>query len=138
KKDLIITAGGENIAPQVLEGKLKNIAWVSQAVVVGDRRKHLSALLTLDEEKLDEILKLSGSTAEILDEAAADPKVEAWLLGFVEAINKDLARVQQIKKIKILPRDLSIEGGELTPTMKVKRRVVNDKYKTEIEAFYAE
>ena len=138
KKDLIITAGGENIAPQVLEGKLKNIAWVSQAVVVGDRRKHLSALLTLDEEKLDEILKLSGSTAEILDEAAADPKVEAWLLGLVEAINKDLARVQQIKKIKILPRDLSIEGGELTPTMKVKRRVVNDKYKTEIEAFYAE
>ncbi|NVB42970.1 AMP-binding protein [Pseudenhygromyxa sp. WMMC2535] len=137
KKDLIITAGGENIAPQVIEGKLKNINWVSQAVVVGDRRKHLSALLTLDEEKFEEVLKLSGSTAELLEEAAEDAKIHDWLLSEVQKVNAGLARVQQIKKIKILPRDLSIEGGELTPTMKVKRRIVNDKYKQEIEAFYA-
>lgn len=137
KKDLIITAGGENIAPQVLEGKLKNIVWVSQAIVVGDRRKHLSALLTLDEDKFDDILKASGTTAETLSEVAEDEKVRAWLFKEVEAVNADLARVQQIKKIKILPKDLSIEAGELTPTMKVKRRVVRDKYKAEIEAFYA-
>lgn len=137
KKDLIITAGGENIAPQVIEGKLKNIPWVSQAVVVGDRKKHLSALLTLDEDKFDEILKQSGSTAELLDEAAEDDKVRDWLFQFVEEVNGELARVQQIKKIKILPRDLSIENGELTPTMKIKRRIIRDHYKDEIEAFYA-
>jgi len=136
KKDLLITAGGENIAPQVLEGKLKAIAAVSQAVVVGDRQKHLAALLTLDETKLDDVLRESGSTAKTMVEAAADPKVEDWLLKQVEEINKSLARVQTIKKIKVLPTDLTIEGGELTPTMKVKRKVVNQKYAKEIAAFY--
>jgi long-subunit acyl-CoA synthetase (AMP-forming) len=137
KKDLIITAGGENIAPQVLEGKLKGISVVSQAVVVGDRRKHLAALLTLDETKLEELCRESGSSATTVSDAAADAKVQSWLMGKVEEINKDLARVQSIKKIKILPADLSIEGGELTPTMKVKRKVVNEKYADAIEAFYA-
>ncbi len=137
KKDLIITAGGENIAPQVIEGKLKNIVWVSQAVVVGDRRKHLAALLTIDEDKFDEVLRQSGSTAETLDEAAADDMVRDWLFKEVQLVNEGLARVQQIKKIRILPQDLSIEGGELTPTMKVKRRIVREKYKAEIEAFYS-
>jgi long-subunit acyl-CoA synthetase (AMP-forming) len=136
KKDLIITAGGENIAPQVLEGKLKGISVVSQAVVVGDRRKHLAALLTLDETKLEEVLRESGSSAKTMAEAAADEKVHKWLMAQVEDINKDLARVQSIKKIKILASDLSIEGGELTPTMKVKRKVVNTKYADAIEAFY--
>ena len=137
KKDLIITAGGENIAPQVIEGKLKNLAWISQAVVVGDGKKHLSALLTLDEEKLDKILKESGSTAETLAEAAKDPKVERFVFAAVEQVNEELAQVQKIKKIKILPKDLSIETGELTPTMKVKRKVVREKYGDLIEAFYA-
>jgi long-subunit acyl-CoA synthetase (AMP-forming) len=137
KKDLIITAGGENIAPQLLEGKLKGISVVSQAVVVGDRRKHLAALLTLDETKLEEVLRESGSTAKTMAEAAADEKVHKWLMTKVEDINKDLARVQSIKKIKILAADLSIEGGELTPTMKVKRKVVNQKYAEAIEAFYS-
>jgi len=137
KKDLIITAGGENIAPQVLEGKLKGISVVSQAVVVGDRRKHLAALLTLDETKLEEVCRESGSAAKTVSEAAADAKVHEWLMGQVEELNKDLARVQSIKKIKILSTDLSIEGGELTPTMKVKRKVVNQKYADAIEAFYS-
>ena len=136
KKDLIITAGGENIAPQVLEGKLKGISVVSQAVVVGDRRKHLAALLTLDETKLEEVRRESGSSATSVADAATDEKVHKWLMAQVEDINKDLARVQSIKKIKILPSDLSIEGGELTPTMKVKRKVVNTKYADAIEAFY--
>lgn len=137
KKDLIITAGGENIAPQVLEGKLKGISAVSQAVVVGDRRKHLAALLTLDETKLDEIRRESGSAAKTVADAAADDKVHEWLMRKVDEINRDLARVQTIKKIKVLPNDLSIEGGELTPTMKVKRKVVNTKYAEAIEAFYS-
>ncbi len=137
KKDLIITAGGENIAPQVIEGKLKNLAWISQAIVVGDGKKHLSALLTLDEEKLDKILRESGSTAETLAEAAKDPKVEKFIFAAVEHVNEELAQVQKIKKIKILPKDLSIETGELTPTMKLKRKVVREKYGDLIDAFYA-
>lgn len=137
KKDLIITAGAENIAPQVIEGKLKNIPWVSQAVVVGDRKPYLCALLTIDPDKFDQVLKLSGSTAETLEELSSCPKANAWLMKAVEEVNKSLARVQTIKKIKILPQDLSIEGGELTPTMKVKRKVVHAKYAADIEAFYA-
>ncbi|MCH9687996.1 MAG: AMP-binding protein, partial [Deltaproteobacteria bacterium] len=137
KKDLIITAGGENIAPQVIEGKLKSISVVSQAVVVGDARKHLSALLTIDDTKLAEALGESGSKAKTMAEASDDDTVHQWLMKQVEEVNKDLARVQTIKKIKILPADLSIEGGELTPTMKVKRKIVNSKYADAIEAFYA-
>lgn len=138
KKDLLITAGGENIAPQVLEGKLKAIPAVSQAVVVGDRQKHLSALLTLDETKLDDIRAQSGSSGKTMEELAKDEKVKSWLMNQVEEINKTLARVQAIKKIAILPHDLTIEGGELTPTMKVKRKVVNQKYADVIQGFYAD
>lgn len=137
KKDLIITAGGENIAPQVIEGKLKSISVVSQAVVVGDARKHLSALLTIDETKLEDALSESGSSAKTMADASDDEKVHQWLMNQVNEVNKDLARVQTIKKIKVLPADLSIEGGELTPTMKVKRKIVNKKYADEIEAFYS-
>ncbi|MBL4689684.1 MAG: AMP-binding protein [Nannocystaceae bacterium] len=136
KKDLIITAGGENVAPQLIEGKLKSIPWVSQAVVVGDRQKHLSALLTLDETKLDDAIAQAGSNAKTMEEAADDKKVAAWLLKEVNKINADLARVQTIKKIKVLPVDLSIDGGELTPTMKVRRKVVNKKYQSFIDGFY--
>jgi long-subunit acyl-CoA synthetase (AMP-forming) len=138
KKDIIITAGGENIAPQVIEGKLKGIAVVSQAVVVGDRRKHLSALLTIDDTKLEELLRESGSSAKTMTEAAQDGKVHDWLMKQVDVINKSLAKVQSIKKIAILPADLTIDAGELTPTMKVKRNVVNAKYAAVVDAFYTD
>ena len=136
KKDLLITAGGENIAPQVIEGKLKNIVWVSQAVVVGDRKPFLSALLTLDEEQFARMCEESGSTAKNVAEASADEKVQAFLMKAVEQVNGGLARVQTIKKICILPADLSIEGGELTPTMKIKRKVIRAKYEAQIAGFY--
>lgn len=138
KKDIIITAGGENIAPQVIEGKLKNITWVSQAVVVGDRQKYLSALLSLDPERLSAAMSEAGSSAKTSAEAADDPKVESWLMTLVEQVNSDLARVQRVKKIKVLPEDLSIENDELTPTMKLKRRVIRKRYQAEIAAFYAD
>lgn len=136
KKDLLITAGGENIAPQVLEGRLKAIGALSQAVVIGDRQKFLAALVTLDETRLEDTLREAGSSAKTMADAAKDPKVEAWLMAQVEEINKTLARVQTIKRIKVLPAELSIEGGELTPTMKIKRKVVNQKYASDIAAFY--
>ncbi|MBK6463756.1 MAG: AMP-binding protein [Myxococcales bacterium] len=136
KKDLLITAGGENVAPQVIEGALKAIPVVGQAVVLGDRRKFLTALLTLDAERVVTDAQQCGSSARDVESASTDPVFRKHLEGLVEGVNATLARVQTIKKFAILPGELTIEGGELTPTMKVKRKVVNEKYKAEIEALY--
>lgn len=137
KKDLIITAGGENIAPQVIEGLLKAIPVVSQAVVIGDRRRFLSAILTLDAERVAQDAAAAGSPAKTSAEAAACPVFNAWLMGEVNKINEKLARVQNIRKVTIIPSDFSVEGGELTPTMKVKRKAVNEMYAGVIESMYA-
>ncbi len=136
KKDLIITAGGENIAPQVLEGHLKAIPVVAQAVVIGDRRKYLAALLTLDPHRVPTEAKLAGSAARTVDEAAKCEVFRRHLEKQIETVNGKLARVQTIKRFAIIPTEFSIEGGELTPTMKVKRKVVNEKYAREIEGLY--
>ncbi|MFO0749174.1 MAG: AMP-binding protein [Myxococcota bacterium] len=137
KKDLLITAGGENVAPQVIEGMLKGINVISQAVVIGDRMKYLTALVTLDPERLPIDLAAAGSPARTAAEAAGCKVFNAWLMGEVGRLNERLARVQTIKKVTILPGELSIEGGELTPTMKVKRKVVNEKYGAQIASMYA-
>ncbi len=137
KKELIITAGGENIAPQLLEGKLKAIPVVSQATVIGDKRKYLTALITLDPEKVAGEAAAIGSSAKNAAEAA---KCEIFGKHFqrqVDEANKTLARVQTIKKYTIVPDDFSIEGGELTPTMKLKRRIIYEKYADDIERMYA-
>ncbi|MBX3190403.1 MAG: AMP-binding protein [Labilithrix sp.] len=136
KKDLLITAGGENIAPQVLEGHLKGIPIVAQAVVIGDRRKYLSALVTLDPERIKAEASAAGSPAKSVDEAARCDTFKKHLERQIDGVNERLARVQTIKRFTIIPREFTIEGGELTPTMKVKRKVVNEKYRKEIEALY--
>ena len=137
KKELIITAGGENIPPQVLEGKLKAIPVLSQAVVIGDKRKYLTALFTLDPEKIAQVAA-AETDSPARDSAAASKceKFNAYIQIKVDEINKTLARVQTIKKFTILPHEFSIEGEELTPTMKLKRRIVNEKYTNEIESMY--
>ncbi len=136
KKDLLITAGGENIAPQVLEGQLKGIPVVGQAVVVGDRQKYLAALVTLDPERVQAEAEACGSPARSIPEAAACSTFRAHLQKQIDQVNEKLARVQTIKKFVIVPNEFSIDGGELTPTMKVKRKVVNEKYKREIASMY--
>ena len=136
KKELIITAGGENISPQILEGKLKAIPVISQAVVIGDRRKYMTALFTLDPEKVASAVAEAGSPAKTPAEAATCKKFNAYLQAKVEDVNRTLARVQAIKKFVILPKELSVEGEELTPTMKLKRRAIYEKYANEIEAMY--
>jgi long-subunit acyl-CoA synthetase (AMP-forming) len=136
KKDLLITAGGENIAPQVLEGHLKGIPIVAQAVVIGDRRKYLAALVTLDPERLSAEAALAGSPARNVDDAAKCSLFNKHLEKQIDTINDKLARVQTIKRFAIIPQEFTIDGGELTPTMKVKRKVVNEKYKLEIESLY--
>ena len=136
-KDLLITAGGENIAPQLIEGQLKSIPAVSQAIVVGDRRKFLAALLTLDPEKIANETEKAGSSAKTVAEAAACDTFKAYLQKQVDVVNQTLARVQTVKKFTIVPEDFTVEGGELTPTMKVRRKIVREKYAAEIDAFYA-
>ncbi len=121
KKDLIITAGGKNIAPQNLENALKASRFVSQAVVVGDRRPYVTALITLDWPEV----------------SATGRKAEELVQELVDDVNSDRVRVEQIKRFAILPRDFSQEEGELTPTLKLRRRVVHDHFSEEIERLYA-
>lgn len=136
KKEMIITAGGENIAPQMIEGKVKAIKAIGQAVIVGDRRKYLTALLTIDPDQLDSEIKAAGSPATTLSEAAKCEKFRAFVQEQLDKVNNSLARVQTIKKFIIIPNEFTIDGGELTPTMKLKRRIINEKYASQIESMY--
>jgi long-chain acyl-CoA synthetase len=117
-KDILVTAGGKNVAPQNLENALKTHAVISQALVVGDRRPYIAALITLSED---------------VDPAGAGPAVQRA----VDEVNSDLSRFEQIKRFTILPRDFTLEDGEVTPTLKLKRRVCLEHFSDEIEALYA-
>jgi long-subunit acyl-CoA synthetase (AMP-forming) len=137
KKELLITSGGKNIAPQHLEGKLKQIAAVSQAVAIGDRRPYVVALLTIDPSRVAAEAAKAGSPARTPEDAAKCPVFNAYVEKQVEEINKGLARYESIKKVVLLPKELSVETGELTPTLKLKRRVILERHKETIEALYA-
>jgi long-chain acyl-CoA synthetase len=121
KKDLIITAGGKNIAPQNLENALKASRFVSQALVVGDRRPYVTALITLE---WDEVKAAGADPQEIVQ-------------GIVDGVNRDRVRVEQIKRFAIVPRDFSQEEGEVTPTLKLRRKVVHEHFADEIDQLYA-
>ncbi|HMC50604.1 MAG TPA: long-chain fatty acid--CoA ligase [Solirubrobacterales bacterium] len=136
KKDIIITAGGKNITPANLENEIKQHPLVSQCVVVGDRKPYLVALVTLDPEDAVAYANEHG-LPEDPAQLAANPDVLKAIEDHVATINEKFARVEQVKKVAILPRDLSQETGELTPTLKVKRAVVASKHEDEIEALYA-
>jgi len=135
KKDIIITAGGKNITPVNIELALKNHVLINEAVVIGDRRKFLAALITLDPEAAEELARTHGIPES---ELPTHPKLLAEIQRAVDEANEELARVEQVKKFRVLPENLSVDGGELTPSLKVKRRVVHDKYADVIEAMYAE
>jgi long-chain acyl-CoA synthetase len=136
KKDIIITAGGKNITPANLENEIKQHPLVSQCVVVGDRKPYLVALVTLDPEDAVTYAREHG-LPEDPEQLAANLDVLKAIEDHVARINEKFARVEQVKKVAILPRDLSQESGELTPTMKVKRAVVASKHEHEIEQLYA-
>jgi long-chain acyl-CoA synthetase len=136
KKDIIITAGGKNITPANLENEIKQHPLVSQCVVVGDRKPYLVALVTLDPEDAVAYAKEHG-LPEDPAELANNAEVRKAIEDHVAKINERFARVEQVKKVAILPHDLSQESGELTPTLKVKRAVVATKHEDEIEQLYA-
>ena len=121
KKDLIITAGGKNISPQNLENALKSSRFISQALVVGDRRPYVTALITLDHAEID---ASGGDPQQLVQEV-------------VDGVNKDRVRVEQIKRFTILPRDFTQEAGEVTPTLKLRRKIVQEHFAHEIDELYA-
>jgi long-chain acyl-CoA synthetase len=136
-KDLLITAGGKNIAPAEMENHLQGIPGVGQAIVVGDRQPYLCAILALEEETLPDLCKAAGVPVGPLAEIASNEKVRAFLADRIESdCNSKVARYQTIKKFEVLPHMLSVEGGELTPTLKVKRNIINTKYKAIIDGMY--
>ena len=130
KKEIIITAGGKNIAPKNIEAALKDLPLVSQAVIIGDRRKFLSALITLDPEAAD---KFAGGGKDLSNNPSVLAEIQK---GIDERVNPQFARVEHVRKFTLLPRDFSVEDGELTPTMKIKRKIVNEHFSSEIEAMY--
>jgi long-chain acyl-CoA synthetase len=133
KKDIIITAGGKNITPANLENGLKQNRWISQAIVIGDRRPYLVALITLDPEEVPKFAEQHGIAPEQVHSSDA---MRDEVQKLVDEVNEDYGRVEQIKKFTILPDDLSQEQGTLTPTLKVKRNVVNEKFERDIEDLY--
>lgn len=135
KKEIIITSGGKNIAPKNIEAALKNLELVDQAVVIGERRKFLSALLTLDPEAMQRFAAAHGLEGQELHE---HPAVIAEIQrGIDEEVNPQFARVENVRKFKILPRNFTVEDGELTPTLKLKRRVINEHFGEDIESMYS-
>ncbi|MGE4426759.1 MAG: long-chain fatty acid--CoA ligase [Solirubrobacteraceae bacterium] len=136
KKDIIITAGGKNIAPANFENDLKQCRWVSQVVMHGDRRPYPIALVTLDPETVGAWAVEKGLKPSV-PELAANGELRALIQEEVDRVNERYARVEQVKRFAILDRDLSQETGELTPTMKVKRKVVDEQFADVIEGLYA-
>lgn len=137
KKDIIVTAGGKNVAPQNLEGDLKGDPLISQVVVHGDKRRFLSALLTLNPENARKWAAENGVTTppERLHE---DPKIRARIQQSIDTLNSRQASYSTIKRFAILPRELTQDEGEITPTLKVKRKVVSERYREILDGFYVE
>jgi long-chain acyl-CoA synthetase len=137
KKDIIITAGGKNLTPANIENDLKQSRWISQAVMYGDRRPYPVVLVTLDPEEAPALAQELGIEDADPAALAEDPKVHERVQAILDDVNRNYAQVEQVKKFTILDHDLTQETGELTPTLKVKRNVVNEKYADRFDALYA-
>jgi long-chain acyl-CoA synthetase len=136
KKDIIITAGGKNITPANLENELKQSRWISQAMMYGDRRPYPVMLVTLDEEEIVPWATSQGLPADMAS-LAREPKAIELIQGELDKVNSHYAQVEQVKRFAILDHDFAQESGELTPSLKVKRAVVADKYADVFDFLYA-
>jgi len=137
KKDLIKTSGGKYIAPQSIEGKLKaTCPFISQVIVHGDKRNFVTALITLDEETMMKWAKEKGLGVQGYTQVVQSPAVKEMLTPYFEQVNKTLAKYESVKKFEVLPIDLTVDAGELTPSLKVKRKVVEKKYATLLDKMY--
>jgi long-chain acyl-CoA synthetase len=137
KKEIIVTAGGKNVAPAVLEDRIRAHALVSQCVVVGDNRPFIGALITLDPEGLPGWLTMHGKPPLTVEQAMTDPDVLAALDLAVTRANNAVSKAESIRKFTVLPRDFTVENGYLTPSLKVKRALVLADFADDVERIYA-
>ena len=135
-KDLIVTAGGKKVAPQPIEARLKRSPLVAEAVVIGDRRRFPAALIVPAFAVLDERLEALGRPPGGREALVGAP-TSSGSTEIVDALNRELAQFEQVKQIALLPAEFTIDGGELTPTLKVRRRVVETRWKDTIDRLYA-
>jgi len=138
KKDIIVTAGGKNIAPQNVENLLKLNRFIEQVCIIGDKRKYLTALIGPSFPELGDFARENGIPTEPREQLVEHPRVQHLFQEAVDEANAQLARYESIKRFSVLPVEFSQETGELTPTLKVKRKVVGAKYKEQINGMYAE
>ena len=135
KKEIIVTAGGKNVAPAVLEDRIRSHPLISQAMVVGDNQPFIATLITIDPDEFPRWAEEHGKSGSVADNVD-DDDLKSAIQEAVDHANKAVSKAESIRTFRILPTDFTIEGGELTPTLKVKRRVVADHFGSEIEAIY--
>jgi long-chain acyl-CoA synthetase len=138
KKDLLVTSGGKKIAPQPIEAVLKRNPLVSEAILLGDRRRYAVALIVPEFTALERRMKDLGRPPGEREDLVKRPDVLALYQEIVDALNHELSQFERIKKVALLPAEFTIESGELTPTMKIRRRVIEDRWRTEIEKLYSD
>ncbi len=137
KKDIIVTAGGKNITPQYIENKLKASPYINDAAIIGDKRKYLTGLIMIDEDNVVKYAQDNKIQFSTYKDLTLSPEIKRLIQAEVDAVNETLARVEQVKKFTILPKKLYEEDGEVTPTMKVKRKYINEAFSDLIEAMYS-
>ncbi|HHO75459.1 MAG TPA: long-chain fatty acid--CoA ligase, partial [Deltaproteobacteria bacterium] len=138
KKDLFVTSGGKNIAPHPIEVAISAKPYIDQVCLVGDARKYLTAVIVPDFEDLERYAAKQGIIFSSREDLVKDSRIKDLIHEQIDAVNRELARYEQIKYHIVLERTFSVETGELTPTLKVKRRVVYEKYKERIQSMYAD
>ena len=136
KKDIIVTAGGKNITPQYIENKLKASLYINDAVVIGDQRKFLACLIMIDEDNVVKYAQDNKIQFSTYKDLTRTPEINQLIDREIKKANETLSRVEQVKKFTILPKKLYEEDGEMTPTMKVKRKFINEAFAELIEAMY--
>ncbi len=137
KKDLIVTSGGKNVAPQPIESRLKHSRLVDVAVLIGERRNFISALISPDFGELKRWALEQDVPFDMITDLLQQPEVFTLFQEVVDAVNSDLARYEQIREFRLLPESLTVENGFLTPTLKVKRPVVNERFAEIIDGIYS-
>jgi len=138
KKDIIVTSGGRNVSPQNIEKLLRTSPYIDQAMVSGDGRKYLTALVSLNEEQVQRFAEQEGIPFDRLDELVVHPRVRQLIGSEIEERNRQLASYETIRRFTILPEPLSLSAGEITPTLKLRRMEVEERYRELIEAMYEE
>ena len=135
-KDIIITAGGKNITPSELENDLKFSPYITDAVLVGDKRPYLTAMIMIDQENIEKFAQDRDVPFSNYASLTRAPEIQSLIQSEIDRVNKKFARVEQIKKFALMQTQLTAEDEELTPTMKLKRSLVEKKYAAQIEAMY--